>query len=117
MIYGFDARAKAPRHELAALTADVRVRILNVGAAGCLVEASRPIEIGSVATLRITFAGGDFEDTVQIVRCQEITGAGAVYHVGTIFLATSPPSIESLRYLLRRDSGRSIAWIRMTAKG
>ena len=116
MIYGFDASDRAGRQEIAALTSDVRVRVLNVSAAGCLVEANRPLEIGSVATLQITFSGGDFEDTVQIVRCQEITGAGAVYHIGTTFLTTTPPSIESLRYLIRRESGRSTGWIRSAQK-
>ena len=113
MIYGFDPRQRAQSHEVAALSTDIRVRILNVSSAGCLVETGRPLEIGSVATLRITFGGGDFEDTVQIVRCQEITGAGSVYHVGTMFLTTTAPSIESLRYLLRREFGRSTGWIRM----
>jgi hypothetical protein len=113
MSYGFNAANRAKGHELAALTTDIRVRILNVSAAGCLVEANKPLEIGSVATLQITFYGGDFEDTVQIVRCQEITGAGAIYHIGTKFLTTAPPSIESLRYLIRRESGRSTGWIRM----
>jgi len=116
MIYGFDASDRAGRQEIAALTSDLRVRVLNVSAAGCLVEANRPLEIGSVATLRITFSGGDFEDTVQIVRCQEITGGGAVYHIGTTFLTTTPPSIESLRYLIRRESGRSTGWIRSVQK-
>jgi PilZ domain len=113
MIYGFSASNRTDSHELAALTTDLRVRILNVSAAGCLVEANKPLEIGGVATLRITFSGGDFEDTVQIVRCQEITGAGAIYHIGTKFLTTTPPSIESLRYLIRRESGGSTGWIRM----
>jgi hypothetical protein len=114
MIYGFNPSERADRHEIAALTTDIRIRVLNVSAAGCLVETSRPLEIGSVATLRITFSGGDFEEIVQIVRCQEITGGGAVYHVGTTFLTTTPPSIESLRYLIRRESGRWTGWIRMT---
>jgi hypothetical protein len=116
MIYGFDARRRAERHEVATLTTDLRVRVLNVSAAGCLVETSRPLEVGTVATLQLAFAGGDFEDTVQIVRCQEITGAGAVYHVGTTFLTTTPPSIESLRYLIRREAGRSTGWIRLIQK-
>lgn len=116
MIYRFDRSAGIDRQEIAALTTDVKVRVLNVSAAGCLLEANRPLEIGSAATLRINFSGGDFEDVVQIVRCQEITGAGAVYHVGTAFLTTTPPSVESLRYLIRRESGRSTGWIRMTEK-
>jgi hypothetical protein len=115
MICGFNASDRSGREELAAITTDIRVRVLNVGPTGCLVETDRPIDIGSAATLRIHFAGGDFEDTVQIVRCQEITGAGAVYHVGVAFLTTTPPSIESLRYLIRREASRSIGWIRMAA--
>ena len=113
---GFTARDKAERQEVASLTTDIQVRLLNVSGAGCLIEARRALELGTVATLRLRFAGGDFEDTVQIVRCQQISGAGAVFHLGANFLTTTPPSIESLRYLLRRESGRSVGYIRLTAK-
>ena len=95
------------RHEVASLATEMSVRVLNVSEAGCLVETRRALDIGSVGTLRIRFAGGDFEDTVQIVRCQQITGAGQVFHLGANFLTTTPASIESLRYLMRRQSGRS----------
>ena len=88
----FDVREKAPRHEVASVSTDIRVRVLNVSAAGCLIETRRPLEVGSVATLRINFAGGDFEDTVQIVRCHEITGAGTTFHLGATFLTTAAPS-------------------------
>ena len=109
----FDVKHRAQRQEVASLTTDIRVRVLNISGAGCLIETRRALEIGSVATLRINFAGGDFEDTVQIVRCQEITGAGLVFHLGAAFLTTAPPSIESLRYLIRRQSGPS-GYIRLT---
>lgn len=110
-----ETRNTTKRPEVAALTTDIRVRVLNVSAGGCLVETRRALEIGSVATLRITFAGGDFEDTVQIVRCQEITGAGSIFHLGATFLTTAPPSIESLRYLVRHRSD-SIGYIRLADK-
>ena len=116
MIYGFDRSAGIDRQEVAALTTDVKVRVLNVSATGCLLETNKALEIGRAATLQITFLGGDFEELVQIVRCQEITGGGAVYHIATAFLTTTPPSIESLRYLIRRESGRSTGWIRMAEK-
>jgi len=116
MSSGFSAWGEAGRPEVAALATDIQVRVLNVSGAGCLVEAKRALEIGSVAMLRIHFAGGDFEDTVQIVRCQEITGAGGVFHLGANFLTTSPPSIVSLRYLMRRESGRSVGSIRLVPK-
>ena len=108
----FDPRDRTGRHDVASVTTDLRVRVLNVGAAGCLIETRRALEIGSVATLRIQIAGGDFEDTVQIVRCQEITGAGTIFHLGATFLTTAAPSIESLRYLFRRHSS-SIGYIRL----
>jgi len=110
----FDAQPQLRGHEVASLTTDIRVRVLNVSAAGCLIETRRALEVGSVATLRISFAGGDFEDTVQIVRCQEITGAGAIFHLGATFLTTGAPSIESLRYLFRRQSD-SVGYIRLTS--
>jgi PilZ domain len=107
-----DARQQRLGPEVASLTTDIRVRVLNVSAAGCLIETRRALEIGSVATLSINVAGADFEDTVQIVRCQEITGAGAIFHLGATFLTTSVPSIESLRYLFRRQSD-SVGYIRV----
>lgn len=103
----FDVKHRAQRQEVASLTTDIRVRVLNISDAGCLIETRRALEVGSVATLRINFAGGDFEDTVQIVRCQELTGAGPVFHLGATFLTTAAPSIESLRYMIRRQSGPS----------
>ncbi len=107
-----NAPKRTERHEVVSLTTDMRVRVLNVSAAGCLVETTRSLEVGTIAILRITFAGGDFEDTVQIVRCQEITGTGAIFHLGAAFLTVAAPSIESLRYLIRRQSD-SIGYIRL----
>lgn len=112
MSFGFKAGDRVDASELASLATDIQVRVLNISGAGCLVETRRPLEIGSVATLQIRFAGGDFEDTVQVVRCQQINGAGGVFHLGANFLTTTPPSIESLRYLIRRDLGRSVGYIR-----
>lgn len=111
----FDARHKTQRHEIASLTTDICVRVLNVSAAGCLIETRRALDVGTVATLRVNLAGSDFEDTVQIVRCQEITGAGTTFHLGATFLTTSAPSLESLRFLFRRQSG-SIGYIRLAQR-
>jgi hypothetical protein len=108
-----DAGHRSQREEVASLATDMQVRVLNVSGVGCLIETKRALEVGTVATLRINFAGGDFEDSVQIVRCQEINGAGPVFHLGAAFLTIAAPSIESLRYLIRRHSG-PIGYIRLT---
>lgn len=111
MIHGFEGPRRGEDPELAALTTNVRVRVLNCALSGCLVESPRPLTVGSVATLRITFSMGEFEDTVRVVRCQAITGAGAVYHIGAEFLTAMPPAAGSLRSLFRREIGDSTAWV------
>ena len=111
----FDPRQRSERQEIASVSTDIRVRVLNVSAAGCLIETRRALEVGSVATLRINVAGSDFEDTVQIVRCQEITGAGTTFHLGATFLTTAAPSIESLRFLFRRQSD-SVGYMRLAQR-
>ncbi len=101
MIYRFKPRAEAA--ELALMTTDIHVRLLNCSASGCLIEANRPVPVGTVSTLRVTLGEDEFEDAVQVVRCQPI-GDGAVYHVGTQFLATTPPYAGTLRALVYRES-------------
>ena len=111
----FDSRERTERHEIASVSTDIRVRVLNVSAVGYLIETRRALEVGSVATLRINVAGGDFEDTVQIVRCQEITGAGTTFHLGATFLTTAAPSLESLRFLFRRQAD-SVGYMRLAQR-
>jgi len=111
MIHRLEAWRDRGRDEIAAVTTEINVRVLNCGPTGCLVETRRPVAVGSVATLRLSFSGCDFEDVVQVVRCQDVTGAG-VYHVGAEFLTTAPPSVDSLRYLIRRESGLINGWVR-----
>src|SRR5215831_7286350 len=110
MIHRLEDGRDRGRNELGAVTTEINVRVLNCGPTGCLVESGVPLAVGSVGTLRMTFSGGDFEDVVQVVRCRDITGTG-VYHVGAEFLTTVPPSVESLRYLIRRE-GQINAWVR-----
>ncbi len=116
MIHRFEEWRDRGGDEIGAVTTEIGVRILNCGPTGCLVESRRPLAVGSVATLRITFAGGDFEEIVRVVRCLDITGTG-VYHVGAEFLTTAPPSVESLRFLMRRESGQMNGWVRTNEEG
>jgi hypothetical protein len=108
MIYEFDTQDNG----LAALTKEVRVRVLNCSGSGCLLESNGSIAIGTVALLRICFAGDEFEDMVQVVRCQPLVGAGDICHVGTTFLSTTPPYAGTLRHMFRHDLGRTAGWLR-----
>jgi hypothetical protein len=109
MIYGFD-RSQLEDGELASLTKELRVRVLNFSASGCLLETNGAVDIGTVAILRIAFGGEEFSDAVQVLRCQAIVGSGT-HHVGTQFLSTTPPYAGTLRYLMRREVNRVTGWL------
>jgi hypothetical protein len=108
MLYGFEHS----QDELASLAKEVSVRVLNCSASGCLLESDTAIPVGAIARLRVTFGGKEFDDTVRVVRCQAIAGAGSVYHVGTEFLAATPPYAGTLRYVMRRELHRLAGWLR-----
>lgn len=78
------------------------VRVLNFGDSGCLVEVSSGILPGVLGQLSVTFGGSEFSDDVKVARCQALSGAGSVYHVGVQFLLTSRVHERSLRRALRQ---------------
>ena len=87
---------------LGVLGKEVSIRLLNGSPSGCLVETNSRLEIGTIASLRVTLNGDEFADDVRVVRCQQIEGAGSVFHVGAQFLWTASPSGRSLRQLMSR---------------
>ena len=92
--------------ELGALTSELLVHMLSGSQTGCLVQSSRALAVGTVATLRATLLGREYTDYVQVVRCQWIPGAGGTYHVGMQFLPTACASPASLRQAIHREAGR-----------
>jgi hypothetical protein len=97
--------------ELGALTSEIRVRVLNGSATGCLVESSRALMVGTVAGLRVNLLGREYDDQVQVTRCQSIAGAGNIFHIAMEFLSTTPPFAGSLRHAIHRELGRFSGWL------
>lgn len=91
--------------QLGVLTHDRYVRLLNCSVSGCLLETNCRLQVGTIATIRVTIDGRDLSDDVQIVRCQPIAGAGDTYHVGAQFLWTQPLEAQSLRAAAHRPGG------------
>ena len=83
---------------IAVLTRDVQVRVVNCSLSGCLLETPTRMEPGTTGSLRMTIDGSEFTDDVQVVRCQLIEGAGALYQVGVRFLWTTHPNRGALRH-------------------
>jgi hypothetical protein len=86
---------------LGVLTRERSIRLLDCSVSGCLLETDRRLDIGAIASLRVMIDGRELVDDVQIVRCQSIAGAGALFHVGAQFLWTHPLHEHSLRAALR----------------
>jgi hypothetical protein len=78
--------------ELAVLATEFRVQLLNCSSSGCLIETNARVRVGTIGTLRLEVDGMQFAEQVQIVRCQQIAGAGSVYHLGAQFLWTTVPA-------------------------
>ena len=93
--------AVTTRDGLGALTRELRVRVLDISGSGCLIESQRRLEVGAVATLRVHFGGEEYDDDIQVVRCQAIRGAGSLYHVAVRFLQTTPGHAGSVRHAVR----------------
>jgi hypothetical protein len=110
MIY-WPKKGERAKNELGALTSDLRVRVLNGSATGCLVESSRPLMIGTIAGLRVNLLGREYDDQVRVTRCQPIVGAGSIFHVAMEFFSTTPPYAGSLRYAIYRQLGQLAGWL------
>lgn len=109
------AEPRGAREDVATLASHIRVRVLNCSAAGCLLETTAMVAVGAYGKLRVSFEGRDFDDTIQIVRCDLIKGTNAIYHVGTKFISTTPPYVGSLRYTMRQGVADLAWWLDMKA--
>jgi PilZ domain len=112
MIRGF-ADQRQSREALATLTRHIRVRVLNCSADGCLLETTAPLLVGTVGLLHVSFGGREFDDQIQVVRCEHMNSTDAIYHVGARFLSMTPPYAGTLRYTMRCDVGGLAGWLDM----
>lgn len=81
---------------------DVPVRLVNVSASGCLLEATSALEVGTMGTLWVTLDGVTSCDEVRIIRCAPLAGRTATHALGARFLWASRPEAISLRRVLRQ---------------
>ena len=84
---------------LAVLTRDLRVRLLNCSASGCLVETNVRLEVSTVASLTLNVDGRHFSDDVLVAWCKSIAGGDARYLVGLRFVWTAAAAPNTLRMM------------------
>jgi hypothetical protein len=76
---------------------EVPVRLVDISRAGCLLESSRQMEVGTTGEFRVEFGGQVFWEELRITRCVRLEGSGTVYRLGAEFLRMRPPNGSSLR--------------------
>lgn len=100
----FESLDSSADQQLGMLTRERRVRLVNCSVSGCLIETSWRLQVGAIASIRVTIDGRELDDDVQIVRCQPIAGAGERFYIGAQFLWTRPLHTRSLRGAARIPS-------------
>jgi PilZ domain len=76
---------------------DHTVRLLEISRAGCLLESSRPVAVGTVGSLVVRVEGTEYVDRLRVARCEEVAGAGGRHRLGAQFLSLYLPGDKSLR--------------------
>ena len=94
--YGSDKR-------LAVIAREFAIRLVNCSRTGCLFEADRALEPGTVGTLSLVIDGHELADHILVVRCQQIAGAGPLHHIGARLLWVETPTAHTIRRGLTPD--------------
>ena len=102
--------------EFGALGRNIRIRILNCSAGGCLLESDVPLALGTFGRLRISLGAQTFSDTVEIVRCQAIAGGRGVHHIGARLLPMTPASRGTLRHAMNVNRASVTGWLTTGAR-
>jgi hypothetical protein len=81
---------------------ELRARIVEISETGCLMEIHRRLDVGTVGTLQLQLGTEEFRDDFEVMRCQVIERAGALYHATVRFLWTTPRHAGSIRHAVGR---------------
>ena len=88
-----EERRRSPRiilHEdTAVLPISVTVRVMDISVNGILLQANRPFERGTRASLRLNVGGQPFQAAIEIKRVSESKPGESRYNVGAAFVEIS----------------------------
>jgi hypothetical protein len=86
-----------PAPRVGSLVRRLPIRVVNMSAAGCLLESAQPVDTGTVALLALQIGDRRYVDPVRITRSVQRAGGIWVYGLGAEMLTLSPPSAATLR--------------------
>jgi PilZ domain len=72
---------------------ELPVQLVNVSRSGCLLQAARPVRVGTVGRLRISIDDVEYADDVRIARCDATRGTACQLGVELLWVAKTkePP--------------------------
>jgi hypothetical protein len=83
------------------LNRHIDVRVLEVSAGGCLLEAAFDVPVGTLGLLSLEANGSEYADSIRVTRSQLIPGAGERRLIGAEFVWLTQPGERSVRRLAR----------------
>jgi len=85
------ARYPTNAGEIVLLPFPVNVQVMDISVAGVLVQANRPIEVGTRGSLRLNIDGTVFQAEVSVRRvASTATGNDLTYRIGAEFVRIAP---------------------------
>jgi c-di-GMP-binding flagellar brake protein YcgR len=85
------ARYPTKAGEIVLLPFPVTVQVMDISAAGVLVQANRPIEVGTQGSLRLNIDGTVFQAEVNVRRVAPVaSGKDLTYRIGAEFVRITP---------------------------
>jgi hypothetical protein len=102
-----EERRRAPRHELSDefvhLAATTNVRVLDISAAGVLLQSPRLLNPGARGSLRFTLAGVPFLADIQVRRVSSGSDAAAGYRIGATFVGMTLEHRQLIERFVNND--------------
>lgn len=83
--------------ELALLPYTMSVQVIDLSVAGVLLQANRPVEVGTRACLRMNVGGSRFSTDVQVQRVSgPAEGKEGGYRIGAMFVGITPEDRQKI---------------------
>jgi hypothetical protein len=90
---------------LIVLQQELPVQLVNISRSGCLLQAPRPLHVGTVGRLRVALDGTEYADDVRVARCEPLDGAVSELGVELLWVAKPRAKRSSAPSLAMRLRG------------
>jgi hypothetical protein len=99
-----EERRRFPRHpveeDAASVPVTQQVRIMDISATGVLLHSTRPLDVGTRASLRLSLGGSPFTAEIQVQRVSSDARGVSGYALGAQFVTISPDHRQLIEHFI-----------------